>query len=160
MFDKLLNFLNSLGEDSQASRSTGDYADNDPRLCATALMYHVIRADGVLRDVEKERFEALVRQENNIDSAELEKLLEAAKLADNEAIDLYKFTSVLRMGLEMEDRVHFVELLWELVYSDGERHELEDNVVWRISELLGVDGRDRVSMRQRVQSRMEGDADG
>jgi uncharacterized tellurite resistance protein B-like protein len=160
MFDKLFNFLNSLGEDSQASRSTSDYADNDPRLCATALMYHVIRADGVLRDVEKERFEALVRQENNIDSAELDKLLEAAKLADNEAVDLYKFTSVLRMGLEMEDRVHFVELLWELVYSDGERHELEDNVVWRISELLGVDGRDRVSMRQRVQSRMEGDADG
>jgi uncharacterized tellurite resistance protein B-like protein len=160
MFDRLLNFLNSLGEDNQASRSTGGYADNDPRLCATALMYHVIRADGVLREVEKERFEALVRQENNIDSAELEKLLEAAKLADNEAIDLYKFTSVLRMGLEMEDRVHFVELLWELVYSDGERHELEDNVVWRISELLGVDGRDRVSMRQRVQSRMEGDADG
>ncbi|MEM5502086.1 MULTISPECIES: TerB family tellurite resistance protein [Ahrensia] len=158
MFDKILNFLGTLGEDRQAS--SDDFADNDPRLCATALMYHVIRADGVLRDVEKERFETLVRRENDFEGAELNKLLEAAKLADNEAIDLYKFTSVLRMGLEMEDRVHFVELLWELVYSDGERHELEDNVVWRISELLGVDGSDRVAMRQRVQRRMEGDAEG
>lgn len=158
MFDKILNFLGTLGEDRQAS--SDDFADNDPRLCATALMYHVIRADGVLRDVEKERFEKLVRRENDFEDAELNKLLEAAKLADNEAIDLYKFTSVLRMGLEMEDRVHFVELLWELVYSDGERHELEDNVVWRISELLGVDGSDRVAMRQRVQRRMEGDAEG
>lgn len=160
MFDKLLNFLGTLGEDRQAGNSNGDFASDDPRLCATALMYHVIRADGVLRDEEKERFETLVRRENEADGVNLNKLLEAAKLADNEAIDLYKFTSVLRMGLEMEDRVHFVELLWELVYADGERHELEDNVVWRISELLGVDGRDRISMRQSVQRRMDGDAEG
>jgi uncharacterized tellurite resistance protein B-like protein len=49
--------------------------------------------------------------------------------------------------------VHFIELLWEIVYADGENHELEDNLVWRVSELLGVDGRDRVLLRQAVQAR-------
>ena len=47
----------------------------------------------------------------------------------------------------------FIELMWELVYADGVRHELEDNVVWRVAELLGVSDRDRVFMRQRAAER-------
>ena len=57
-------------------------------------------------------------------------------------------------SMDEADRIGFIELLWEMVYADGVRHELEDNVVWRVSELLGVSGRDRVHMRQRVQERL------
>jgi len=42
--------------------------------------------------------------------------------------------------------------MWEVVFSDGELHELEDNLVWRVAELIGVDTRTRVSMRQSVQA--------
>ena len=38
--------------------------------------------------------------------------------------------------------------MWEIVYADGELHELEDNVVWRVAELIGVDRRDRVEARR------------
>jgi len=31
-----------------------------------------------------------------------------------------------------------------------EAHELEDNVVWRVAELVGVESRDRILMRQKV----------
>lgn len=153
MFDKIISFLDSLSEESGVDNMKPGFSPDDPRLCAAALMYHVLRADGIMRDVEKERLEELVRSDEHFEGADLGKLLEAARQADDEAVDLYKFTSVLRMGLEMEDRVHFIELLWELVYSDGVRHELEDNVVWRISELMGVDGRDRIAMRHRVRDR-------
>ncbi len=46
-------------------------------------------------------------------------------------------------------------MLWELVYADGEVNEFEDNVVWRVSELLGVSPRDRIRMRQEVEAREE-----
>ena len=59
-------------------------------------------------------------------------------------------------NLDKEQRLRLIELLWELVYSDGVRHELEDNVVWRISELLGVDSRERIALRQSVKARMGG----
>ncbi len=47
-----------------------------------------------------------------------------------------------------EERVGILELLWEVVYADGERHELEDNLVWRIAELTGVDSRERIELRR------------
>lgn len=138
----------------ETSQGQASFSGDDPRVAAGALMYHVIQADGVVRDVERERFEAVMRDEYALDHKELQKLIDAAKRADDEAVDLYRFTSILMRHLSREQCVSFVELLWEMVYADGVRHELEDNVVWRVSELLGVSGRDRVLMRQRVQERV------
>lgn len=153
MFDRFISFINNMSFDG-ASGKAGEFTPDDPRLCAAALMYHIVQADGVMTDDEEARFKALVKAENKIEGEELKKLLEAAKAAEAEAVDLYRFTSGIGRVLDPEQRIHFIELLWELVYADGERQEVEDNIVWRISELLGVDTRDRIAMRQRVEARM------
>jgi len=74
--------------------------------------------------------------------------------AERDAVDLYAFTSVINRHLDQTGRQELISLLWEMVYADGERHELEDNIVWRVSELVGIDGPDRVALRQRVAERV------
>lgn len=152
MFERIAAFFKELSAEG-ADGESGGFTRDDPRLAAAALMYHVMGADGVVRESETARLEAVLKETYDLDSGELDRLLEAARDADNEAVDLYQFTSVLMRSLSAEERIHFIELLWEIVYADGENHELEDNLVWRISELLGVDGRDRVLLRQAVQAR-------
>ncbi len=80
--------------------------------------------------------------------------MDAGKRAEDESVDFYSFTSVLKKSLDAEQRVNFIELMWEMVYADGVRNELEENIVWRVAELLGVSDRDRVMMRQRVAERV------
>lgn len=155
MFDKFFNFISSLTDGANAQQ--GKFQPDDTRLAAAALMFHVIEADGVLRDVETQRLRSLVSAENEVDGKALKELLEAAQKADHQAVDLYSFTSVLNNNLDKEQRLHFIELLWQLVYSDGHRHELEDNVVWRISELLHIESHDRVALRQRVEMQLNAD---
>ncbi|MEM0899295.1 MAG: TerB family tellurite resistance protein, partial [Pseudomonadota bacterium] len=106
------------------------------------------------REVELETLETLLKEEYDLEKDRLEKLIDTARQANDEAVDFFKFTSVLMRHLTREQCVGFIELLWEIVYADGVRHELEDHVTWRISELLGVSGRERVVMRQRVQERI------
>ena len=84
------------------------------------------------------------------------RLAKAGEKADNEAIDLYAFTSVLKRHLDAEARKAFIELMWEIVYADGEVHELEDNIVWRVAELIGVESRDRIEARRRVAAHTPG----
>ena len=157
MIDRFRSFVRELaGEvDGQISQ-----APDSPQLAAAALMYHVIQADGVLRPVERERFAQVLAEEYDLDRTELQALTEQARQADGEAVDLYRFTSVLMDSMSEAERIGFIEILWEMVYADGVRHELEDNVVWRISELLGVSGRDRVHRRQRVEERLGIDGGG
>jgi uncharacterized tellurite resistance protein B-like protein len=96
----------------------------------------------------------LVSEAYSVQGSELDELIATAEEAEREAVDLYAFTSVLMRDLGPEARLQFIRILWEMVYADGEIHELEDNVVWRIAELIGVDSRDRVAMRQKVQSNL------
>ena len=101
-----------------------------------------------MAEVLSDRFE--------LGNEETEALLGDAKTAEHEAVDLYSFTSILKRSLSEEDRVTIIEHLWEMVFADGVIHELEDNVVWRVAELLGVDSRDRMIMKQKVWKRQPG----
>ena len=83
-------------------------------------------------------------------------LFEEAREIEHAAIDLYGFTSVLKRQLNEHERLSIIENLWEMVFADGEVHELEGNVVWRIAELLNVDGRERMLIKRRVSERRSG----
>lgn len=150
MFDRILNFLKDLPSD--ASRKTVSPSD-DPRIAAAALMYHVMDADGVRQDAEWERLKAILSETYDVSGGELDRLVVAGGEADEDAVDLYAFTSVLKRQLDEKGRVEFVGLLWEIAFADGALDELEDNTLWRIAELLGVDRRDQILERQRVKAK-------
>ena len=152
MFDRVLAFLKKLpGGESDGERLP---PTDDPRVAAAALMYHVMDADGVRHDDEWERMKELLGESYGVTGEELDRLVAAGGEADEDAVDLYTFTSVLKRHLDAEARIEFIGIMWEIVFADGELHELEDHTLWRIAELIGVDRRDRILARQKAQSQM------
>lgn len=151
MLDRLKSFLTGLPADESESR---DFGPDDPRLAASAILAHIIEADGVVKDEERSRLHDILRQAYDLDDETADRLVRAGEKAENEAVDLYAFTRVLKRALSEEERIDFVALMWELVYADHEIHELEDNMVWRVAELLGVSSRDRVMLRRQTASAM------
>jgi uncharacterized tellurite resistance protein B-like protein len=154
MFDRILTFLKELPS-GEADRQKSPGAD-DPRVAAAALMYHVMDADGVRQDTEWERMKEILAEAYDLSGDALDKLVAAGEEADDAAVDLYAFTSVLKRHLDEQARIDFVGLMWQIVFADGELHELEDNTVWRIAELIGVDRRDRILERQKAQAEAPG----
>ena len=146
MFAAIQKMFRSLGpEEDEAG-----FADDDLRVATAALAVHAIAVDGVVDDDERQMLRALLSEQYHLDTDETDALIEEARRRDREAVDLYTFTSVLKRGLDAERRVEVVEMLWRLVYADGQVHEFEDNLVWRVAELLGVSARDRVILRKQV----------
>lgn len=146
MLDRLKAFINSLSDHPRRKAPQAD----DPRVAAAALMFHVIDADGVRDDAERRRMADMLAGAYALTGDDLERVMAAGEEADREAVDLFAFTSVLNRVLDGAAKVEFIGILWELVYADGEMHELEDNIVWRVAELIGVSPRDRVLERRRV----------
>lgn len=149
MFDAFREFMRSIGDDRGSGELTGD----DPRVAAAALLFRISDADGIVTKDERDRLKAALAEEFGLEAPEADRIAEAGQAADSEAVDLYRFTSVLKHQLDEERRVRFVELLWEVTYADGEVHELEDNLIWRVSELLGVSTRDRMLMKREAATR-------
>ncbi|MEF2552238.1 TerB family tellurite resistance protein [Aurantimonas sp. A2-1-M11] len=150
MFEAFRDFLRNIGSGPADDRP--DPAD-DVRVATAALLFHVVRADGVVTEEERTRLHAVLREEFALAPEEVDRIAEAGGEADTEAVDLYNFTSVLKSRLGEAERVRFVELLWEVTYADGSVHELEDNLIWRVSDLLGVSTRDRMLMKREAASR-------
>lgn len=125
----------------------------DKNLAAAALMVHVIAADGEIAPQEEARLNSILRDHYAVSDSETEALSNAAKLAQSDAIDMYRFTSILKSEMEETERLALIEDLWEMVYADGEIHEFEDNVVWRVAELIGIGSRERMVLKQRVLTR-------
>lgn len=144
MFDGLKSFLKELSREDAPPRGFGA---NDYRLAAAALLVHIASVDGRFDAVEEARLRALVEQRFGLDRAAASSLLEEAWECEREAVDLYRFTSVLKRALDEASRAQIVEMLWEMAYADGAVHEFEENVVWRVAELLGVSARDRIAMK-------------
>ena len=154
MFDRIITFLKDLPA-GETGRHKPQGAD-DPRVAAAALLYHVMDADGVRQDAEWERMKEILAEAYGLSGEALDRLVAAGGEADNAAVDLYTFTSVLKRHLDEQARIEFVGLMWEVVFADGELHELEDHTVWRVAELIGVDRRDRISQRQQAQAEAPG----
>jgi uncharacterized tellurite resistance protein B-like protein len=130
MLDAIRTFLSEMSGEVEK-----EFGEDDYRLAAAALLFHVI--------------EVLMRR-YQLEGKDVQQLIAAAETADNEAIDLYGFTRVLKQHLDLAGRERIVELMWMLVYADGTVHEFEDNVIWRVAELLGVSSHARIRLKQSV----------
>jgi uncharacterized tellurite resistance protein B-like protein len=147
MFDSLRQFIADVV--SPASQPS-PFDDTGYRLAATALLVHVISLEGEPSAVEKRRLHELIESGFQLDPGTADRLIEAARVEEGEAVDLYGFTSVIMRTVDHPGRLKLIEMMWQLVYADGRVSEFEDNVVWRAADLLGIDARDRVELRRRV----------
>jgi uncharacterized tellurite resistance protein B-like protein len=145
----MLSVLKKLFSD-MAEESAPKFADDDYRLAAAALLIHITAVDGRISDVERRKLHALLQSRFALADDEANELIEAAVAADQNAIDMYQFTSLLNRRLDDEGRRRIVEMMWQIVYADGRLNEFEDNVVWRAADLLHVSSRDRVALRRQV----------
>lgn len=153
MLDRIQAFLQTLA----SSHHSKEFAPDDPRVAFVALCFQVMEADGNVSEEEQRKFRELLRERYDLSEDRLKALIKAGHQAGNEAVDYYRFTSDLKRHLaEEDDRIELLGILWDIVYADGQRSEIEDHVIWRIADLLGVSARDRVLQRQQAAARATG----
>ncbi len=155
MFETLKNlFRNQRAPDRH-------FGDDDERLALAALLVHCTSVDGAVSGAEQAKLKDVLARTFKLPDGDLQLLISDAIEAEREAVDLYRFTSVLKRSMSEADRVRVVEDLWDIVFADGKSHEFEENLVWRVAELLAVSRQDRIAGKRAAVENMqpgEGDA--
>jgi uncharacterized tellurite resistance protein B-like protein len=156
MFEAFKNFISEFAD---GAKHPSQFADDDYRLAAAALLVHAAAIDGDMSDSEGATLRAVLKKNFSLDDAATAELIEKATAVERESVDLYHFTHALNRSLNEAGRVRIVEMMWEIVYADGKRDELEDNLVWRAADLLGVSPRERIELRRHVSGEDGDDAE-
>jgi uncharacterized tellurite resistance protein B-like protein len=122
---------------------------HEPRLAVAALLVHLAAVDGAMKDEERTAVKGVLQDHYGLSEGEVDRLVREATARDAEAVDFYRFTSSLTQ-LDEKERVQIVRMMWQVVFADRKNHELEDNMVWRIAELIGVSARERTILRNQM----------
>ncbi|MBN9307752.1 MAG: TerB family tellurite resistance protein [Devosia sp.] len=131
------------------SRPDATMLSMEPKLAVAALLVHLAAIDGQVTEAERQALESTLMDYYGLNEGEVKKLIVEATRQDQESVDFYRFTSALT-SLDNGEKLEIIRMMWQVVFADRRNHELEDNMVWRIAELIGVSARDRTVLRSQM----------
>ena len=150
MFDRLRTFLTERQDTAPAAERP---APDRLQLAAAVLLVEVARMDDTVDEDERQRIAELIRWRFKLSSEATESLVAEALRVTEGAAPWHGFTATINGSFTPRERVMLVEMLWDVVYADGQVHDLEANMMRRVAALLHVSDADSAGARQRAQSR-------
>lgn len=145
MFAKLANFL-------KAPETKGP---PDLKVAVAVLLLEAAHRDDTFSDEERIAIARLLREKFDLGKEEAAQLMAATEAHMREMVQLHPYTHAIFEQMEPQERVGFIEMLWEVAYADGVLDPEEDAMIRKIAGLIYVEDRDRMTARQRVLARMK-----
>lgn len=117
---------------------------------AAALMLEMAATEDGFDPEELEAIHNALRTTFQRDPAELEALLQEAHDARRQSVSLYEFTEQLRRGLDPAQRAELVEWLWRVAHADTRISALEEHLLRKAADLLGVSHEEYIRRKLKV----------
>ena len=124
------------------------------KLATAALLVESAHIDGAFEDSERISISSLLKKRFGLSDVECVTLIEEADQAVQGTGQLYSFTRVVKDRFDEGERIEMIEMLWEVVFSDGNIDHFEANLIQRVAGLIFVSDRDRGLARKRVMARL------
>lgn len=147
MITKLQKFFEQyLGKDTEAAIPL----ERRLQMASAALMVEMLHVDEQVTTEEDEKLRQLLKQRFNLDSSEIESLIDLAHNEKHEATDYYQFTSLLNTHYSQQQKIDLVEDLWRLAYADHNLDKYEEHLLRRLAELLHVPHQDYIRTKHKA----------
>ena len=124
---------------------------NDKNILIIALLVHAAKIDENYTEIEKKIIKKTIIQLNQVSPNEAEKLLKIAEKKEEESNQIIEFTREIKK-YSMELRLKIIEIIWEIVYSDGASDNYESNLIRRICGLLYIADKDNGIIKMKVKN--------
>ncbi len=129
-----------------------EVGEQDVRLAACALLIEIAYADDEFTEDENQHLLSAVRRQYGLDEGEAEQLVQLAEHARASAVDLWQFTKLIKKSYSLGQKMVLVEVMWGLVYSDGELSSHEESLMRRVCHLLDLAPGYLADVRKRVEA--------
>ena len=147
MLTKLQQFF-----DQYLSEDTKETIPLERRLqmATAALMVEMLHVDEQVTAEEDEKLKHILKQRFQLDTSEIEILIDLAHNEKHEATDYYAFTSLLNRHYTQQQKIKLVEDLWQLAYADKHLDKYEEHLLRRLAELLHVPHQDFIRTKHKT----------
>ena len=131
MINLLKNFLNN-------KNSKEEKEDNKDLELLCGLMIEAAYTDGQIDKYELNKIKLSLINIFGADLNEVDFVIKEAISNKDNSKSLHHYTSYINKNFTDEKKLHLIEVLWEIVLSDGEVHDFESNLIRRLAGLLYI----------------------
>ncbi len=121
------------------------------RVATAVLLIEVVRADFIVEAAEQQRLRQLLRDQFGLDELELDALLAQAEADADRLVSLQHITRLLNEHYDHAMKVRVVEMMWQMVYADGEKDHYEEHLLRQVAELLYVSHSEFIQARHKAE---------
>jgi uncharacterized tellurite resistance protein B-like protein len=111
-------------------------AQHTVEVAACALLLELAHADDEFTDDERTHLEEALQRHFNLETEEADALMALAEQERRQSVDLYQFTSLIKANYDEGQQMVLAEVMWRMVYADGELAKHESYLMRKISGLL------------------------
>ena len=142
----MINILKNFFEDNNKLKK--DDINDLEILCG--LMIEAANSDGKIDNIEIEKINNSLIKTFKEDKKQVQSVLEMAVKNKNNSKSLFFYTSKINKNYSYEKKLLLIEILWEVVLSDGQIHDYETSIIRRLAGLLYISDVDSGNARKRA----------
>lgn len=134
---------------SDATLGEPERTVHDIRIATCALLLEMANIDGKFSDSEKENIISILRNNYNLSDEHANDLIKAADEELKNSIDLWQFTNLINQNYSIDEKIQIIEIVWQIVYTDGKLDKYEDYLMHKLAKLL------RLSHKQLIDAKLK-----
>lgn len=122
------------------------------RVATAVLLVEVTRADFIVQPAEKARLRQLLERQFSLSAAELDALMDEAEADADRLVSTQHITRLLNEHYDHAMKLQVVEMMWQLVYADGNKDHYEEHLIRQVADLLYISHSEFIQARHKAES--------
>ncbi len=119
-------------------------------IAGAVLLLGVADADEIIETEELDTISDIIADFFDVSEEESLRILSQGKQSLENSTGLFEAGELLNKTFERPDKIEFLKCVWEVGYSDGELHYLEQHTIKKIANILNLERADLVTAKIEV----------
>ena len=120
-------------------------------ISATAVLLSVAKADEIIEKKELESIQIILADFFKLKCKdEINEIIDNALVELDNAIDIFEFGNKLNKYWDYQDKIDFICCAFEVSFSDGELHYIEEHTIKKIATILNVNHQDLIKSKIKI----------
>ena len=143
-----MNFFKSLFKNNTTKPETQSFQASNLQTAISKILVRTAKIDDEFHILEEKKILELLQSYFELNADDAQSLMEIAIKEEENATDLYAYTNVIKKELALNERKKIIEMMWQIITTDENFDPYENNLVWRVAELIGIGTRERVQIKK------------
>ena len=110
-------------------------------------MLEIAKADNIITKDEINIIEEILIDFFEIDHQQASNVINQSYKELNQSVDMFQYSNFLNSTMDYQDKVDLIRCIFEVGYSDGELHYLENHYIKTISNMLNIERKDLIKAK-------------